>query len=195
MTSFDQIQELWKLQQYHKKGTPDEIIRRAKQHTREIRRKHKGIIVILTLTVLMLLLYFISFSSRFANQALAGFMLMVLSILVRIAAESISYHRFAAIDIKKSLQQYAQETILFYQFRKKILFLLTPLVFALYVTGFLLLLSAAKKNISHSFYIYTIVSAILFALFISWLIIKQTKKEIKLLQLLTRLQEELKSNK
>jgi hypothetical protein len=191
MTTFEQIQELWGKQQNHKAGAPNEIIRKAEQGTKEIRKKHKGTITVLSVTVLVLLLYSIAFSSGMVNNALTGLALMVTSILVRIAAEAISYRRFAAIDIKKSLQQYTQQTVLFYKFRKKILLLLTPLALLLYTAGFLLLLPGAKQHVSPGFYVYIIVSGILFAIFICWLIAKQTKKEIQLLQFLTRMQQAL----
>jgi hypothetical protein len=195
MTTFEQIQELWGNQQNHKAGAPDEIIRKAEQGAKAIKTKHKVTIALLAVTVVLLLLYSIAFSSGLVNNALTGLVLMVTSILVRIAAEAISYRRFAAIDIKKSLQQFTQQTVLFYQFRKKILLLLTPLVLVLYTAGFLLLLPGAKQHVSRGFYIYIIVSGILFAIFICWLIAKQTKKEIQLLQFLTRVQQGLKGVK
>jgi hypothetical protein len=192
MTTFKQIQELWGNQQNHTAGAPNEIIRKAAQDTKAIKAKHKITIALLCVTVVMLLLYSIAFSSGLVNNALTGLVLMVTSLLIRIAAEAISYGRFTVIDIKNSLQQYAQQTVLFYKFRKKILLLLTPLLLVLYTAGFLLLLPGAKQHVSHGFYIYIIVSGILFAIFICWLIAKQTKKEIQLLQFLTRVQQALK---
>jgi hypothetical protein len=191
MTSFEQLQDLWHHQTGQNTVAPDEIIRRAELGTKAIKRKHKGTILILSATVLLLLVYFLAYRNGVINQALGGLLLMVLSLLVRIAAEMLSYRRFNAINSNSSLQDYTAHTVLFYQFRKKILLLLTPLILIVYAMGFMLLLPAAKQHVSHGFYIYIICSGLFFAIFITVLIINQTRKELKLLRFLMGVQAEL----
>lgn len=191
MTSFEQIQDLWSNQPGGNQPGADAIIQQARLHTKTIKQKHKGTILILSVTAIVVAVYFTSYFSSTLNQPMAGVLLMLLSLLVRIAAEGISYRRFTGISITAHLQEYTRQAAMFYGFRKKILFLLTPLVLILYTAGFLLLLPAVKENVSHGFYIYILLSGSCFAVFISWLIIRQTKKEIQLLQYLTRVQDDI----
>jgi hypothetical protein len=192
MTSFEQIQDLWSNQPGSHQPSADAIIQHARLHTKEIKRKHIGTILILSATVIVVAIYFTSYFTSTLNQPMAAVLLMLLALLVRIAAEGISYRRFTGITITANLQEYTRQAAMFYAFRKKILFLLTPLVLILYTAGFLLLLPAVKQNVSHGFYVYILISGGCFAVFISWLIIRQTKKEVQLLQLLMRVQEDIK---
>ena len=186
MTDFNDIQQLWNKQDAStgKAQQPEELIRLAEKNNNVIKAKHRWTIGILSLTVFLLAWYFVSYSDFTINRFFLGLSLMIFSLLLRIAVEYMSYRNFQKIDIRADFKTYTARVTKFYSTRKKIHFVITPLMLLTYITGFTLLLPIFRQILSTGFYIYIIVSGALFFIDFAWFMVKQIKKEMLLLHFL-----------
>ena len=186
MTDFNDIQQLWNKQDAStgKAQQPGELIRLAEKNNNVIKAKHRWTIGILSLTVFLLAWYFVSYSDFTINRFFSGLSLMIFSLLLRITLEYMSYRNFQKIDIRADFKTYTARVTQFYSTRKKIHFVITPLMLLTYITGFTLLLPIFRQILSTGFYIYIIVSGALFFIGFAWFMVKQIKKEMLLLHFL-----------
>ncbi len=185
MTSFNEIQDTWNRQPRAIQAPPAaEIISRAESNTRKIKRKHQWTIGLLVVTVLLLGWYFIAYGMQALNQFFWGLSTMILSLILRIFLEYISYRQFQQIDIRSDFNTYAENIRRFYARRKKLNFFYTPLVLLAYTIGFLLLLPAFRQAFSAVFFWYIIISGVSFLILFTWMIRKQAKQEMRLLDFL-----------
>ena len=189
MTAFDDLQRSWDQQTMLKTAPrPEELVKRAEKNTQQIKAKHWWNISILSLFVIFLI-WFFGYAAGFRlSQASAGFLLMILSILLRVVLEYASYAGFSKIEISKSFKEYTEQVTKFYLRRKKIHYLLTPAILLVYITGFILLLPVFRQHLSAGFYTYIIISGTVFFIVFAWFIIKQIKKEMGLLFFLKNIQ-------
>jgi hypothetical protein len=82
----------------------------------------------------------------------------------------------------QDMKHYNQQLITYYQNRKYLHFLITPLLFAAYIAGFLMLLPSFKESLSSGFYTYILFSSGFIFLFLAVLISVQIRKELKILK-------------
>jgi hypothetical protein len=106
---------------------------------------------------------------------------MVVSLLLRIGVEYVSYRRFARIKLNTDLRTCLEQISAFHRVRQQIQFVVTPLSFGSYVWGFILLLPYIKAGVSEGFYLYIIFSGTLFLLLIGVVIYRQIRGEMRLL--------------
>jgi hypothetical protein len=185
MTTFSDIQQLWNQQPAPAvRQQPGEVIKAAKKNMRTIRRNHLFTIVTLSLTTLVLIGYFFMYTNFKLNRFFAGLLMMALPLLLRIAVEYLSYRRFIRIDIRSDFTTYTNRITRFYSGRKKIHYYFTPLVLMVYFAGFTLLLPVFRQVFSAGFYLYIVISGILFCCFFAWFITRHSKKELLLLNFL-----------
>ncbi len=109
---------------------------------------------------------------------------MVGMLLLRIILEAISIHKFKNIAFGKPYKEYTQSIIKFYHWRKKIHYVLTPVIYICYSVGFAMILPILKTNISQGFFTYIIISGIIVFLGMGLFIYKQIKKEMDLMKYL-----------
>lgn len=185
MKTFKDIQDIWNEQNEAKPAAgSEELIKKAISHARIIRSKHLWTFGVLGLTLLIVILFFISVAGYRVTQPFIGFIMMIMALLTRIIAEYISFIRLTGIDITLSLQNYASKMAGFYKFRRNIQFWLTPLMLLLYSSGFILLLPSFKMTLPGWFYLYILISGAVLLLVLSWYIYRQVKTEMKLLKFL-----------
>jgi hypothetical protein len=191
MTMFNDIQEAWNQQgrSASNRQEPAELIRLAKKNTKAIKAKHWWTIGLLSVTVLLLAWYFITYAGNAFSNFTLGLLLMIFALLLRVVVEYISFRKFNRIDIRSSFTSYQQQITAFYSMRKRIHYVITPVIFISYVAGFILLLPVFQQVFSKGFYWYLVSSGTIFLIVIAWVIIKQNKKEM---QLLSSLQESIK---
>lgn len=185
MEPFDNIQALWQQQPEPNNSTPvASLIAKAEKDRKKIRQKHLFTMIILSITVLVLIAYFLQFSNGKINQFAIGLFCMIGSLFLRILTEYSSFRKFERIDVGLTFSEYSKQLTFFYQLRKKIHYSLTPILYVLYCVGFGLLLPIFKANFSTGFYWYLFISGIGFLLVFAWFIYKQNKKEMALLAFL-----------
>lgn len=185
MEAFDNIQTLWQQQPAPVGTTPSTaLIALAQKNNKKIRQKHLITMLVLGVTVLVLMAYFLYFNYGIFNQFAMGLFCMMGSLLIRIFTEYFSFRKFERIDVSNNFSLYTEQLTRFYSFRKKIHHTLTPVLYGLYCVGFGLLLPIFKSIFSAGFYWYLIISGFGFLLLFAWFIYKQNKKEMQLLAFL-----------
>lgn len=191
MTSFTDLGNAWQQQPGSggQRPQPETLIRLAEQKAKQVRTKHLVTIAILSVTVLVIIWYFATYAGTGFNRFSIGLLMMIFSLLIRIVIEYISFRTLHKIDIRADFKTYTKQVTAFYSKRKLIHLIITPLLFAAYVTGFILLLPIFQEQFSEAFYIYVLVSGIVSMVIIAWVIIKANKRELKLLEHLKQSEE------
>ncbi|MEO7530824.1 MAG: hypothetical protein ABIS69_05415 [Sediminibacterium sp.] len=190
MTDFNQLNDLWGKQPL---VTPDssqvnELIRMADKNTRALKARQIWTFLILSVLVLSLALYFIAFWDGRFNRFFLGLSLMVFPLLLRLSFEYASFTSFRRIDIRSDFKTYTKRMTGYYNRRKKINFIVTPVMALTYVTGFILLLPVFRQRVSTGFYLYIIFSGSLFLIGYTLFQIRLIKKEMELLSFLRNIE-------
>jgi hypothetical protein len=188
MTTFDDIQDIWNQQGGPGiwQSQPEELIMLAEQHARKIKIKQFGTMAVLGISILFFSWYtFIYVGFRF-SWFHAGLALMFLSLLLRLIVEYRSYTGFRRIDIRSDFSNYTKGMTEFCRNRKKIHYVVTPVMGSAYITGFILLLPLFKKSFSTGFYWYILISGWILLILFSALVIRQIKREMRLLDFLKK---------
>jgi hypothetical protein len=172
----DKLNQLWNSQKDNSDtNTPDEIIKLAQKQ----RNGQFLSISILSITVVILIVYAIYCSVYKWNNFTIGLLLMITSLVFRIALETFSLYKkeqqLISLD-NKSFQKYLDTHI---QTRKKINHVITPLCFVIYTYGFTMLLPYFKQEFSEGFYTYLLISGFLSIFIIAVIVFISIKKEHK----------------
>lgn len=185
MTEFNNIQEIWNSQSDTKPSTTaSALIAKAKEHTKTLKHNHYWTIGIISLTVLILLFYFFWTNSHQFNSLTIGLSVMIGMLIFRIILEINSSTKLKSIKPDLTLLDYSQKVKTFYEWRKKIHLILTPIIYISYFIGFTMLLPSFEANFSNGFYMYCLVSGYGFFFVFGYFLIKQIRKELKLIEIL-----------
>ena len=179
MEEFNNIKSVWEKQSSKNIASPETLIKKAEHLKKTIRNNHTWTQIILSLTMIVLIVFFISVTAFKYQQSLIGATLMVFSLAIRMLLEFRSKNIFLKLDSSKNSQVYVDLVTRFYQKRKKIHYFYTPIIFASYITGFLLLLPYFKKGLSEAFYLYVVISGFIIFTVLIVLVYKQIKEELK----------------
>lgn len=190
MSEFKDIATVWKNQSAIVTSNPEELMKKAKQIKKTIKREYIWTQVILFITVVVLIFFFVTVSAYNFNQSLLGATLMVFAMLTRIILEYCSQIKLKKLDSTLTLKKYADKAALFYNRRKKVHFIYTPIVLISYAAGFILLLPYFEKALSKGFYTYIWISAIVLLFVFSFFIYKQAQKELSILKFLKSIDKE-----
>lgn len=138
--------------------------------------------IIMSLTLVIITVYAIIYLPENFNTFSLGLLLMITSMLARIAIEWYSRLRKAkqlvALDYK-AFNSYLKQ---YYKMRLRVNYIITPLCFAIYCYGLYLLFPYFKRVFSEGFYTYLIVSGIVSLVVIAIIIINQVVKERRFLK-------------
>lgn len=146
-----------------------------------IKRKQLATQSILMTTV-VILLCFLVYTSAFKNiQTTWGMLLMISSLLSRIVIELFSAAKLKSLTPTFHFKEFSEKIMAFYKSRLLIHYLLTPVLFIVYVVGFMIMLPIFKLNLSTGFYSYVIISSILIFIFLIILIALQIRKELRII--------------
>ncbi|QNA43182.1 hypothetical protein [Lacibacter sediminis] len=183
MTSFTDLENAWQQQpgSGEQRPQPETLIRLAEQKAKQVRTKHVVTMAILSITVLVIIWYFATYAGTTFNRFSIGLLLMIVSLLIRIVIEYISFRKLHTIDVRADFKTYTKRVTAFYTNRRLIHLIITPLLFAAYVTGFVLLLPVFQEQFSEAFYIYVLVSGFVSMAVLAFVILKANKRELKLL--------------
>ena len=185
MKTFEELQNIWDHQEEcDTRPTATEIIKKAEAHTKKIKRSHFWTKIILSLTSLILIYYYIWIGAYRQTLLSFGLCIMITMLLLRIALEWISVKKLECLKTDVNLIEYSTLAHKFYNWRKKIHYIFTPVIYLTYTVGFTLLLPAFKDNFSKGFYLYILSSGYAFLLIFGLFMMRIIKKEIKLLNFL-----------
>ncbi|MCU0443412.1 MAG: hypothetical protein MUE85_00745 [Microscillaceae bacterium] len=187
MENFDEIKNTWSQQPIiEPKITSDVFVAKSLQKIRAQKMKHYWTIGIL-MSLIFVLLYF--YSSVYRNEIsnkVSGLTIMIIVIIVRCTLEIVSILKFKQINFTSDFKNYSNQLIAYYKLRKAIHFFFTPLIYSLYIIGFISMLPIFQENLSKGFYLYVLISGFVFLTFFSFLLIKIIKKDLADLKFLQR---------
>lgn len=186
MKTFENLENIWNSQPAPPVLSAADIELKARTQAKAIKTKHQWTIVIISITALVLLAYFIWIAAYNNRMLFIGLGIMITMLLLRIIAEYRSISKLNTLSAETSFMEYAGSLQAFYQWRKKIHFILTPLVYGLYMVGFILLLPIFKTTFSTGFFWYIIISGIAFFIVFGFFMARQIKKELGILAVLNK---------
>lgn len=185
MKTFEDLQNIWDQQaEADSKPTVADLIEKSEAQTKKIKQNHFWTRIILGITVAILVFYYIWVGAYQQTMLSLGLGIMITMLLVRIALEWSSVRKLEGLKADVSLLEYSKLAQQFYEWRKKIHYIFTPIVYLTYVAGFALLLPVFKENFSRGFYLYIVISGFGFLTIFGFFMIKMIKKEIQLLDFL-----------
>ena len=154
-----------------------EIIRKSG----DIHDKKRISQVVLGAAILILGLFFFYISTDISSTAFWGPGIMAGTLVMKMYIEfaMIKNRRF---PIDEAMTHYKRQLIRYYKTRKYIHFIVTPLLFAAYIYGFVMLLSIFEQELLGEFYTYIIYSSWVVFLGLAVLIGVQSRKELEILK-------------
>lgn len=177
---FENIKSKWENQP--QQSTPDNGSSVVKKKVSAIKSKQKITNIILAITVLILGGFFAYIAAYKEPKAALGLLLMIGALVVRIAIETISRQKLRKLPATQNANSFKEGLEVYYQKRKKVHYIITPLLIAMYAIGFVIMLPLFKASLSSGFYTYIVISAIVFLLVFCGFIYHQIKKELGILK-------------
>ena len=175
MTKFKDLKSQWENQSELK--TPNNGSEQIIQRMNFVKRKQLITNIVLGVTSIVLVSFFF-YIKAYKNEIVAfALLLMIGSLLIRIFIENRSSQKLKNINITVDARTFKQKMIEYYKKRIKIHYVITPVIVALYIIGFIMLLPFFKQELSTGFYIYIKLSAIMILIVLTIFIRKQVLKE------------------
>lgn len=188
MKSFSNLEQAW--QQQSSKGAhrpmPEQLMQLSEEQAKQMKAKFRWTIGLLTLTVFILIAYFATYAGFSFTTFSIGLLLMIGSLTIRIVLEWISTLQFQQLDRLVDFSTFLQQSTAFYSKRRILHLIITPLLYATYIVGFVLLLPVFKQEFSNGIYLYFVFSGFGSLLVLAWYIYKANRKELSLLKMLQK---------
>lgn len=183
MDEFKEIQNSWSDQNSNIPN--DENYKSILSGVAVVSKNYKGNQLILLITAVGLLVFAIAVSGFATRTAATGFILMIGSLVVRIAFEAVHNYRLKQFDITKSSSKMKEQLVKHYNQRKWVHYVVTPLCLLLYSYSFYILLPSFKMSLSEGFYAYILISGpvilVLLTILLIYVITKETKQHRQIL--------------
>ena len=167
------------------------LITKARKKRKHVTNFHYGNIIILTLTLVGISLFFIHVAPVRDAVSRIGAFFMVGGLAVRIVVECFSTVKSQKIDLLNEVAKTTNEALKYYEFRKKIHGPLTITIVALYSLGFYMLTPEFSRYIDFEWMMAIHASYVLGAIFLIWQIRKGIRKEMQNLKELVDLKKEM----
>lgn len=177
MTTFENIKSTWSNQNAPQMPTDGAI--KLTNKIQSLKQNQLYTTVILSLTVAVLVAFFFYIAAYKVSVVMLGLSLMIASLIIRVALELYSSKTLRSLNVTLSTLAFKEKLTKHFKSRILIHYLATPIILALYIIGFVLLLPSFKENLSSGFYNYIIVSGIVFFVVLVFLIIKTIRKELQ----------------
>lgn len=188
MNTFNELEQAWQQQAApgEQRPSPAQLVQLAEQQARKVKAKFRFTIALLSLTVLVIACYFSVYAGfRFSAFAI-GLLLMMGSLLLRIVLEWISTLQFARLDLRADFTTCLQQLTDFYRRRRLLHWVITPLLYAAYTVGFVLLLPTFRREFADGFYYYLLATGFGSLVVLAWVIVRANRRELKILAGLQR---------
>ncbi len=180
MINFEDLKTQWAKQPEAKapeNGTKSIVVK-----INAMRKKQLITNIVLVATLLVLIGFFFYVMAYRDQVVLWGLVTMMGALLLRIVIEIRGVRVLSKLNSGLDVQQFKMRMIRFYQQRKAVHLVLTPLVLLAYCWGFVRLLPAFKANLSAGFYTYILVSSVVLIVFFTFFIGNHVRKELKILK-------------
>ena len=188
MKPFANLEQAWQHQANPglQRPMPEQLMQFSEEQAKQVKTKFRWTMGVLSLVVLILVLYFGTYAGFTFTNFSIGLLLMISSLMVRIILEWFSTIQFRQLDRLVDFSTFLQQSTNFYRKRRVLHFVITPLLYATYIVGFVLLLPVFKQEFSNGIYWYFIFSGFGSLGILAWFIYKANCKELSLLKKLQR---------
>lgn len=182
MEAFEDLKTQWEGQSPSE--IPEDGVQKIIEKMKGIKGKQRSTNIILALTAMVLVGFFFYISAYQFQTVMIGLLLMIVTLIVRIAIELASINTINKMDASKDATNFKTRLVKYYNNRVRVHYILTPIIILLYCIGFIMLLPSFKENLSAGFYTYIWVSSIVLLIVFGLLIGNQAKKELRTLSVL-----------
>lgn len=150
-----------------------------------------GTIIILSITVIGVLLFFTYVAPVQEIMSKIGYWLMILGLIFRIIIETISITKAKRIFKLDNTLNNLENLAKFHEFRKIIHNIVSPIILVLYTIGFFIIVPEFSKYIEFWYLTLICLSYFVAGIIIFYVIRKSVKKEIKKIDEILSLKKEL----
>jgi hypothetical protein len=169
----------------------EQLIAAAREKKKSNLYFHYGNIIILSITLVGISLFFYYVAPFRELLSRAGVVLMVGGLIIRIVIEIFSVLKSQKIQMLHDASRTTNDTLAFYRFRKTIHGPVTITIVGLYCLGFVMLGPEFSRYIALEWMILMYSSFVLGALLLIWQIRKGIQKEMRILLELAELKKEM----
>jgi hypothetical protein len=192
----DDLNQIWKEARQGIEPAPENVgdmIVSAMKKKKSVLFFHYGNIITLTVVLIMISAFFFFVAPFRDLLSWVGVGMMVVGLVIRILVEIYSAHLYGRIQITNDASTATNNTVSFYQFRKKVHGPLTISIVAIYIVGFYMLSPEFSKHIPMDWLIGFDLSVIPVAVILVWQIRKGILKEMATLSSLIGLKQQIDS--
>ena len=169
----------------------DDLYKKIKRKEKENFSSYYGTIIILSITLLVISLFFYYLAPVEKLLSRIGAGLMISGLMFRIIIEIISIYKAKRINNLDSTVTTAENTIKFHQFRKLIHLIVTPIIIGLYTIGFYIITPEFSLYLKPWSVVLIDVSYLFIGVILFIIIRKQVKEEMKKLRDIINLKNEI----
>ena len=180
MESFEELKSDW--EQQPEVIPPKDGSKKILERISFLRNKQKVTYVVLGITMIILIGFFFYISAYRYDQVMLFLGIMIGAIFTRIAVEMVSVRKLKKLDRAMNMELFALKTMQYYKNRKRIHYVLTPLLILVYCWSFIGLLPYFKMSLSEGFYTYIQISGTIVLIGLGIFIGFHIKKELQLLK-------------
>ncbi|MBZ9651899.1 hypothetical protein [Psychroflexus montanilacus] len=189
--TFQELEHLWQDQTPVKASlSAKDIQTKANLSLIRMKRKQNFTLGILGSTSLIIILFYIWVEAYKDLWQGLGLLVMIVMLFSRIGIELYQKNRLRTIDPTTDFKNYLLTHKAYFKSRKRVHFILTPVIYFIYFGGFASMLPAFKASLSSGFYTYIVISGSFTFLALAVFIGYHIKKELQELKFF----EELISN-
>jgi len=172
-------------------GTVETLILKARQKKKSVLYFHYGNIVVLTITLVAIALFFYKVVHFQTNLGKAGIVLMHSGLIIRILVEVYSSIKSKKIVLLNDAAQTNSDALSFYNFRRAVHGPITIATVGLYMAGFYFLSPEFAMYLNLTTMILMHLSFVVGAIFVVWQVRKGVQTEMRNLRSLRELKDQL----
>jgi len=183
--NFENLSQTWQ-NQHNLTSLPktEAVVATAKQKMSNFKKEQLISISVLSLTFLILVVFYFSIGAHQNISKSLGLVLMIFMLFTRIALEIRSKIQLHKMDSTLNFKDFVSKHKRYFQNRKWIHFVFSPFIYLFYVGGFVSMLPVFKETLSTGFFLYIQISGIVVFVALALFIAYHIKKELQELQFL-----------
>ncbi|TFV93559.1 hypothetical protein E4S40_15035 [Algoriphagus kandeliae] len=168
----------------------DQVLSLAKSALKKLKKDQYWTIGILSTTLFFLAFFFYEIGQFGDWILITGLSLMLGSLGVRVFLELLSRLQLRHLQPHQATAVFVEKVHRYYQNRKRIQFVWTPIIYLTYGVGLSFFLISIQPHLSSIFFVYCLVTGIGFWFGFIWVIRKSYRKERDLIEQLSKIGEE-----